>query len=90
MVVKDGGELIHVNIESNDWNIVHHKITGRPLYRWIRGAFTEKLRSGKCKLQGYLLKQQYNGSSYSNTTFGGVIHGQMPYGQYIDCNNTKP
>ncbi|WP_073147519.1 hypothetical protein [Mesonia phycicola] len=90
VVVKDGGELIHVNIESNDWNIVHHKVTGRPLYRWIRGAFTEKLRSGKCKLQGYLLKQQYNGSGYSNTTFGGVIHGQMPYGQYIDCNNTKP
>jgi len=90
VVVKDGGELIHVNIESNDWNIVHHKVTGRPLYRWIRGAFTEKLRSGKCKLQGYLLKQQYNGSGYSNTSFGGVIHGQMPYGQYIDCNNTKP
>ena len=90
VVEKDGGQLLHVNIESNDWHIVHHKITGRPLYRWIRGAFTEKLRNGKCKLQGYLLKQQYDGSSYGNTNFGGVIHGQMPYGQYIDCNNTQP
>lgn len=84
---KDGQSFITHNIESNDWNIVYHKITGVPLYRWIRGAFAEKHPNGECWLQGFLLKQQYDGSSYGNTTFGGVIHGQMPYGQAMECGN---
>ncbi len=90
VINKDGAKLMYHRIESNDWSIVHHKITGKPLYRWIKGAFTETTRQGNCKLQGFILKQQYNGSGYSNTSFGGVIHGQMPYGQKIDCKNAQP
>lgn len=87
ILAKDGQQFLTHNIESNDWNIVYDKYTKKPLFRWIKGAFAEKYPNGKCKLQGFLLKQQYNGSGYSNTTFGGVIHGQMPYGQYILCTN---
>lgn len=84
---KDGQELMAFNLESNDWNIVHHKTTGLPVYRWAKGAFAQKNKDGSCMLQGYFIKQQYNGADYSNTTFGGVIHGQMPYGQYMACEN---
>ena len=84
-IAKDGAKLLKLNIESNDWNIVTNKYTGRILYRWIKGAFTEKNKNNECYLQGFLIKQQYNGSGYGNSQFGGIIHGQMPYGQKMNC-----
>ena len=84
-IAKDGAKLLKLNIESNDWSIVKNKYTGRILYRWIKGAFTEKNKNNDCYLQGFLIKQQYNGSDYGSSQFGGVIHGQMPYGQKMNC-----
>lgn len=84
-IAKDGAKLLKLNIESNGWNIVKNKYTGHILYRWIKGAFTEKNKNNDCYLQGFLIKQQYNGSGYSNSEFGGIIHGQMPYGQKMNC-----
>lgn len=84
-IAKDGAKLLKLNIESNDWSIVKNKYTGRILYRWIKGAFTEKNRNNDCNLQGFLIKQQYNGSGYGSSQFGGIIHGQMPYGQKMNC-----
>ncbi|WP_138434474.1 hypothetical protein [Winogradskyella algicola] len=84
-IAKDGAKLLKLNIESNDWSIVKNKYTGRILYRWIKGAFTEKNKNNDCYLQGFLIKQQYNGSGYGSSQFGGVIHGQMPYGQKMNC-----
>lgn len=85
IIAKDGAKLLKLNIESNDWSIVKNKYTGRILYRWIKGAFTEKNKNNDCYLQGFLIKQQYNGSGYGSSQFGGVIHGQMPYGQKMNC-----
>ncbi|WP_335975106.1 hypothetical protein [Gaetbulibacter jejuensis] len=84
-IAKDGAKLLKLNIESNDWSIVKNKYTGRILYRWIKGAFTEKNKNNDCYLQGFLIKQQYNGSGYGSSQFGGIIHGQMPYGQKMNC-----
>lgn len=84
-IAKDGAKLLKLNIESNDWSIVKNKYTGHILYRWIKGAFTEKNKNNDCYLQGFLIKQQYNGSSYGSSQFGGIIHGQMPYGQKMNC-----
>lgn len=88
-IVKDGAKLLKLNIESNDWSIVKNKYTGRILYRWIKGAFTEKNKNNDCYLQGFLIKQQYNGSGYGSSEFGGIIHGQMPYGQKMNCENAN-
>ncbi|APY06945.1 hypothetical protein BWZ20_00920 [Winogradskyella sp. J14-2] len=88
-IAKDGAKLLNLNIESNDWSIVKNKYTGRILYRWIKGAFTEKNKNNDCYLQGFLIKQQYNGSGYSGSEFGGIIHGQMPYGQKMNCENAN-
>lgn len=85
-IAKDGAKLLKLNIESNDWNIVKNKYTGHIMYRWIKGAFTEKNKNNDCYLQGFLIKQMYNGSGYSNSEFGGIIHGQMPYGQQMNCD----
>jgi hypothetical protein len=84
-IAKDGAKLLKLNIESNDWSVVKNKYTGHILYRWIKGAFTEKNKNNDCYLQGFLIKQQYNGSSYGSSQFGGIIHGQMPYGQKMNC-----
>lgn len=84
-IAKNGAKLLKLNIESNDWSIVKNKYTGHILYRWIKGAFTEKNKNNDCYLQGFLIKQQYNGSGYGSSQFGGVIHGQMPYGQKMNC-----
>lgn len=88
-IAKDGAKLLKLNIESNDWNIVKNKYTGHIMYRWIKGAFTEKNKNNDCYLQGFLIKQQYNGSGYSSSEFGGIIHGQMPYGQIMSCENAN-
>lgn len=88
-IAKDGAKLLKLNIESNDWSIVKNKYTGRILYRWIKGAFTEKNKNNDCYLQGFLIKQQYNGSGYGQSQFGGIIHGQMPYGQKMSCENAN-
>ena len=88
-IAKDGAKLLKLNIESNDWNIVKNKYTGHIMYRWIKGAFTEKNKNNECYLQGFLIKQQYNGSGYSSSEFGGIIHGQMPYGQIMSCENAN-
>ncbi|WP_431107574.1 hypothetical protein [Winogradskyella poriferorum] len=88
-ISKDGAKLLKLNIESNDWNIVKNKYTGHIMYRWIKGAFTEKNKNNECYLQGFLIKQQYNGSGYSSSEFGGIIHGQMPYGQIMSCENAN-
>ena len=88
-IEKDDAKLLKLNIESNDWNIVKNKYTGHIMYRWIKGAFTEKNKNNECYLQGFLIKQQYNGSGYSSYEFGGIIHGQMPYGQIISCENAN-
>ena len=84
-IAKDGAKLLKINIESNDWSIVKNKYTGHILYRWIKGAFTEKNKNNECYLQGFLIKQHYNGSGYGSSEFGGIIHGQMPYGQKMNC-----
>lgn len=84
-IAKDGAKLLKLNIESNDWSVVKNKYTGHILYRWIKGAFTEKNKNNDCYLQGFLIKQQYNGSSYGSSQFGGIIQGQMPYGQKMNC-----
>lgn len=84
-IAKDGAKLLKLNIESNDWSVVKNKYTGHILYRWIKGAFTEKNKNNDCYLQGFLIKQQYNGSGYDSSKFGGIIHGQMPYGQKMNC-----
>jgi len=84
-IEKDGAKLLKLNIESNDWSIVKNKYTGHILYRWIKGAFTEKNKNNDCYLQGFLIKQHYNGSGYGSSEFGGIIHGQMPYGQKMTC-----
>ncbi len=86
-IAKDGAQLLKLNIESSDWSIVKNKYTGHILYRWIKGSFTEKNKNKDCMLQGFLIKQEYNGSSYGSSQFGGIIHGQMPYGQLMDCAN---
>lgn len=88
-IAKDGAQLLKLNIESSDWSIVKNKYTGHILYRWIKGSFTEKNKNKECMLQGFLIKQEYNGSSYGSSQFGGIIHGQMPYGQLMDCNNAQ-
>ena len=84
-IAKDGAKLLKINIESNDWSVVKNKYTGHILYRWIKGAFTEKNKNNECYLQGFLIKQHYNGSGYGSSEFGGIIHGQMPYGQKMNC-----
>ena len=84
-IAKDGATLLKLNIESNAWTIVKNKYTGHIMYRWIKGAFTEKNKNNDCYLQGFLIKQQYNGSGYGSSEFGGIIHGQMPYGQQMNC-----
>ncbi|AXO79541.1 hypothetical protein DZC78_03755 [Olleya aquimaris] len=84
-IAKDGAKLLKLNVESNNWSIVKNKYTGHILYRWIKGAFTEKNKNNDCYLQGFLIKQQYNSSGYGSSQFGGVIHGQMPYGQKMNC-----
>ncbi|WP_225035726.1 hypothetical protein [Winogradskyella sp. SM1960] len=84
-IAKDGAKLLKINIESNDWSVVKNKYTGHILYRWIKGAFTEKNKNNDCYLQGFLIKQHYNGSGYGSSEFGGIIHGQMPYGQKMNC-----
>ncbi|MUU77448.1 hypothetical protein [Winogradskyella endarachnes] len=84
-IEKDGAKLLKLNIESNDWSVVKNKYTGHIMYRWIKGAFTEKNKNNDCYLQGFLIKQHYNGSGYGSSEFGGVIHGQMPYGQIMNC-----
>lgn len=89
-IAKDGASLLKINIESNDWNVVTHKYTGEILYRWVKGAFTEKNKNNDCMLQGFLIKQEYHGGgNYGTSIFGGIIHGQMPYGQLMDCANAK-
>jgi len=88
-IEKDGATLLKLHIESNDWSVVKNKHTGKIMYRWIKGAFTEKNKNNDCYLQGFLIKQQYNGSSYGSSEFGGIIHGQMPYGQVMNCENAK-
>ncbi len=84
-IEKDGAQLLKLNIESNDWSVVKNKYTGHILYRWIKGAFTEKNKNNDCYLQGFLIKQYYDGSGYGSSEFGGIIHGQMPYGQKMNC-----
>lgn len=84
---KDGQDLLYLNVESNDWTIVTNKYTGEILYRWAKGAFAQKNSDGRCMLQGCIIKQQYNGSDYNSSMFGGIIHGQLPYGQYMACEN---
>ncbi|WP_417876528.1 hypothetical protein [Winogradskyella sediminis] len=84
-IEKDGAKLLRINIESNDWSVVKNKYTGHILYRWIKGAFTEKNKNNDCYLQGFLIKQYYDGSGYGSSEFGGIIHGQMPYGQKMNC-----
>ncbi|MCO6173635.1 hypothetical protein NHF50_01110 [Flavobacterium sp. NRK F10] len=86
-IARDGAQLLKLNIESSDWSIVKNKYTGHILYRWIKGSFTEKNKNKDCMLQGFLIKQEYNGSGYGSSQFGGIIHGQMPYGQLMDCAN---
>ncbi|MEE2802254.1 MAG: hypothetical protein VX550_08755 [Bacteroidota bacterium] len=88
-IQKDGAQLLKIHIESNDWNIVRNKYTGHIMYRWIKGAFTEKNKNNDCYLQGFLIKQPYTGSGYGSSQFGGVIHGQMPYGQIMNCDNAQ-
>ncbi|MEH1006671.1 hypothetical protein VDP25_02930 [Winogradskyella sp. ECml5-4] len=88
-IEKDGAKLLKLNIESNDWSVVKNKYTGHILYRWIKGAFTEKNKNNDCYLQGFLIKQHYNGSGYGSSEFGGIIHGQMPYGQKMNCENAN-
>ena len=53
-------------VEETEWTIVKHNLTGRILYRQIGCVMIEKL-NGKCKWRRFSIKQQYNGSGYTNT-----------------------
>ncbi len=53
-------------VESNEWNIVRHNVSGAILYRTLSAACFAKWPDGHCTVQPFTFKQVYNGSSYSS------------------------
>lgn len=87
---KDGQQLKSVVVQSNDWEVVRHKVTGETLYRWAYGAFSQKNPDGRCMLHGFKVRQNHNGNNFSNEVrFDGLIMADARYGKYMDCSNAK-
>lgn len=73
-------------VMSNNWTITRHVITGVPKFRTATVAFTQK-HNEKCKLQGFRILQDYDGSGYSGTPRFSSIVFDYPFNQYMSCDN---
>jgi ankyrin repeat protein len=71
-----------VKIASTDWTIIHHDISGRILGRYITAYCYAQWPDGHCTVQAFSLKQEYNGSTYSNT-LKSYSNGSQ---EVVDCN----
>ncbi len=58
---------IYAYIQSNDWNIITHALTGVPLRRELKLITVMKTPEGNYKREGFFIGQKYNGSSYGKS-----------------------
>lgn len=61
-----GETIIKVSIQTREWSIVRHSISGAILYRTQYAYIVAKQKAGNCMLYGFTIKQQYTGSGYSS------------------------
>ncbi|MEN9441446.1 MAG: hypothetical protein RLZ33_1523 [Bacteroidota bacterium] len=70
-------KLEYAYIKSKDWVITRHKTTGVPLYRSLV-IVTVMTSNGKCQWEESFIKQDYNGSTYGKSYFGGNSGNIVP------------
>ncbi|MBP7460076.1 MAG: hypothetical protein KBA26_02185 [Candidatus Delongbacteria bacterium] len=68
-----GGSILRVVIVDADWMIERHPISGAILFRYLRGAFAVKDKSGTCWIVKMVtFKQDYVGGKFQATRFDGM------------------
>ncbi|MCH2046001.1 MAG: hypothetical protein MK212_17940 [Saprospiraceae bacterium] len=86
---KDNTEFKTLNVVSDDWTIVKHKVTGEILYRICKGYFVDyNSEMDWCIIHAISFKENYKGGSYGDTFIAGVRQ-EAGVGPIIDCNNAK-
>ena len=83
---QDNATYGHSVVMSNNWTITRHALTGVPKYRTATVAFTQEYK-GKCKLQGFRILQDYDGSTFSGTPRFSSIVFDYPFNQNMSCDN---
>ncbi len=69
-------------LKSNDWVVTRNITTGLPVYRTL--VFVTVLTSnGKCQWEESFLKQDYDGTAYGKSYFGGNSGNLVP----VDCSD---
>ncbi|MBQ4915468.1 hypothetical protein J8L85_13520 [Maribacter sp. MMG018] len=58
---------VYAYIQSNDWNIITHALTGVPLRRELKLIAVMKTPDGNYKREGFFIAQKYNGSGYGKS-----------------------
>lgn len=58
---------VYAYIQSNDWNIITHALTGVPLRRELKLITIMKTPDGNYKREGFFIAQKYNGSTYGKS-----------------------
>lgn len=69
---ENNKKVQRVVITGSDWNIYHHRVTGKIMYRTIPATAAFKTSEGECKYWNLTFKQVYNGTSYGKTVVGAV------------------
>ncbi|MBM4386423.1 MAG: hypothetical protein FJ088_01715 [Deltaproteobacteria bacterium] len=85
--IKDEGwkeKPLRAVIGESDWNIVKHEWTGLILYRDIVGYVAVEYAPGKCRYFEISVEQDYTGSGYGKSRYGGV-----GYSEDIGCENVN-
>ena len=74
--------MTYCYLKNNDWVITRHKVTGAPLYRSMIFV-TVMTSNGKCQWEESFLKQDYDGTTYGKSYFGGNTGNIVP----VDCTD---
>lgn len=77
--------VLYTYILSKEWSTIRNNNTGLILGRTIRVIVVMKTTSGACQWEEVSIRQDYNGSSYGNSYFGGNTQIIVP----VDCKEAK-
>lgn len=79
------GEVKEVRVVSQKWNILTHKVTGRPLRRFVSAAIATS-KNGKCAYREYDFFQDFDGVKYQDEIY---LEGYSDEKE-VNCKCLKP
>ena len=76
--------FVAIKVSSDKWYMIRNSVTGAVLGRYVVAYCRAKWPDGKCTVQKFSFRQDYQGTSYGQAYCEGVYWNSAP--KSIDCD----